>query len=347
MTMMAQEIAEQPEVLARTLEAALPQRAELRALGEGRRQVLMVARGTSDNAALYGRYLFEVHAGRGATSAAPSLITHYEVERDLSDTLVVSVSQSGETSEIVRTQAWASTHGARTIAITNGAGSTLAEDADIALVTPAGAEIAVPATKSYTAQLAAMAVVADALGDPSRSIEDLLRRVPDEVGRLIERRAGVDDAVGLLARAGATLVSGRGLAFGTALEVALKLEETCLRPVRGLSYADLRHGPIAVIQAGVAAVLVAAQDGPITHGMSALAEQLTTLGAHTLAIGGDAPLQAACEITIAGPDLPEVVAPLGLIVPAQLIVESLARELGLDPDAPRGLTKVSESDPGG
>lgn len=344
-TMMAQEISEQPDVLARTLDALMPLRSELRELGEGRRHVLLVARGSSDNASLYGRYLMEIHTGRGATSAAPSLVTHYEVDRDLGDTLVVSVSQSGETTEIVRTQAWAAERGARTIAITNAASSTLASDAHVALVTPAGTERAVPATKSYTSQLAAIAVVADALGIRAGTLEPPLRRVPDEVARLLEQRHGVDEAVAVLATAGSTLVSGRGLVFGTSLEVALKLEETCLRPVLGLSYADLRHGPIAVVDAGVAAVLVAAEDGPMTAGVTKLVGQLRELGARTIALGGDADLKAACELVVAGPDLPELVAPLALIVPAQLIVESLARTLGLSPDAPRGLAKVTESDP--
>lgn len=344
-TVMASEIAEQPEALRRTLTDLLPVRAELRQLAADRRHVLIVARGSSDNAGVYGRYLLEVHAGYGAALAAPSLATHYGVVRDLSDTLVVSVSQSGETTEIVATQAWAASHGARTVAVTNGADSALAAAADLALVTSAGPERAVPATKSYTAQLAAMAVIADALGDRAASFEEELRRVPDAVAELIARRAGVEEAVTALAASSTTLVSGRGIAYGSALEVALKLEETCLKPVRGLSYADLRHGPIAVVGEGVTSVLVAASDGPMLAGMTELATQLGGLGARTVGIGGDAGFQAACDVVVPGPGLGEQLAPLGLIVPAQLVVEGLARRLGLDPDAPRGLSKVTETNP--
>jgi len=346
-TTMAREIAEQPTALAATLAALLPLRDELRRLDAGRREVLFVARGTSDNASVYGRYLLEIHAGRGTALGAPSLSTHYRVRRDLSDTLVISISQSGETTEIVEAQEWLRGCGARTVAITNVDDSPLAASADLALITQAGDEQAVPATKTHTAQLAAIAVIADALGPVDDPLEPFLHRVPDEVARLLAERDGVDAAVAALEQTGTTLVSGRGLVFGTALEVALKLEETCLRPVRGLSYADLRHGPIAVVDEDVATVLVSAYDGPMVAGMTELAGDLNALGATTVGLGGDATFQEACKVAVAGPRLPERIAPLALVVPAQLIVELLARRAGLNPDAPRALSKVTETDPDG
>lgn len=348
-TAMAAEIAEQPEALARTLDALLPLREEIRRLAGERREVLFVARGTSDNAAVYGRYLVEIHAGRGAALAAPSLATHYRVHRDLSDTLVVSVSQSGETAEIVETQDWARAAGAATVAITNVAGSRLAQGADLALLTRAGPERAVPATKTHTTQLAAIAVVADALAgadDADASLEAELRRVPGEVQRLLDDAEGREAAVAALAGSPTTLVSGRGLTYGSALELALKLEETCLRPVRGLSYADLRHGPIAAVDTGVTAIVVAAPSGPMLPGLTALAGQLRDIGATTLGVGGDAGFRDACDAAVPGPELAEEVAPLALVPPGQAVVEGLARHLGLDPDAPRGLSKVTQTDPG-
>lgn len=345
-TIMAREIAEQPEALARTLDELRPLRPALRALADDRRVVLFVARGSSDNAAIYGRYLLEVHSGRAGGLAAPSVATHYHAELDLSKAVVVSVSQSGETQEIVETQAWAAEHGARTVAVTNDSDSALAAAADLALVTQAGKELAVPATKSYTAQLAAMAVLAGALAPKPDALDADLDRVPAEVERLIAERAGVDAAAEQLASTMETLVSGRGIVFGTALEAALKLEETCLRPVRGLSYADLRHGPIAVVDADHVALLVSAGDGPMVAGMTELAHDLRERGAAaTIGIGGDDGFAAAVDVAVAGPDLPETVAPLALVVPAQLTVEALARRLGLDPDAPRGLSKVTQTDP--
>lgn len=344
-TVMAREMAEQPLVAARTLEALLPLRADVARLADGRRRVLLVARGTSDNAAVYARYLLETHAGIAASLAAPSVATHYAARLDLSDTLVVSVSQSGETAEIVQTQEWARANGAATIGVSNDAGSALAIGADLALTTLAGPEVAVPATKSHVTQLVAMAVLGTALAPDVESLDADLARVPDAIAGLLDRRDGVDAAVDALAAASATVVSGRGLLMGTALETALKLEETCGRPVRGYSYADLRHGPIAVVEPGVAAVLVAAQDGPMREPVVELARDLARRGATTVGIGGDADLRRTVDVHVAGPDLPEAVAPLATVVASQLVVEQLARRLGRDPDQPEGLAKVTSTDP--
>ncbi len=341
---MRREIGEQGAAVAATLEEVRRQAGRARAAMSGRRRILFVARGSSDNAAIYGRYLVETQLGVPASLAAPSVATHYRARLDLSDTLVVSVSQSGRTEEIVEVQRWAAVHGAATVAISNDAESPLATEADVPLTTQAGTERAVPATKSYTSQLAALAGLAASL-DGGESLWPLLDRAAAEVSRLEEGEAGVADAVDLLAGSDETLVTGRGLVFGTALEVALKLEETCLRPVRGLSYADLRHGPIAVVGPGLTAVVVAAQDGPMLGPIAELARDLAGRGAKVLAVGGDAVLAAAGACHVPGPDLPEPVAPLALVVPGQLIVESLARRLGLDPDSPRGLSKVTTTDP--
>ncbi len=338
---MASEIAEQPAAARRTLEHLLPERERLRELFEGRRRVLLVARGSSDNAAIYGRYLLEVASGIPAALAAPSVATHYGARLDLDDTLVVSVSQSGSTAEIVETQEWARSCGAATVSVSNVAGSPLAAAADLALTTQAGPEVAVPATKTYLTQMLALAVVADALGRPSSLAEDL-GRVPEAVEGLLGQ--DVDDAAAALAGVDRVVVSGRGLLLGTALETALKMEETCLRPVRGYSYADLRHGPISVVGDGVLAVLVAAAHGPLAEPMVELADDLNARGARVLGLGGSPEFADRCDVHLAGPDLPETVEPVASIVPAQMMIERLALRLGLDPDNPRGLNKVTQTD---
>ena len=344
-TEMAREIAEQPTAVRATLDALLPLRARVREVAEGRRRVVFIARGSSDNAATYGRYLLETHAGVLASLGAPSVATHYGRSLDLSDVVAVSVSQSGATDEIVATQEWAARGGAATIAITNVADSPLAAAADLALVTPAGPERAVPATKTYVTQLVAMAALGTALAPDPLALDADLARVPGEIDRLLGPGAGVEQAVSALREASYAVVSGRGLMLGTALEAALKLEETCLRPVRGYSYADLRHGPISVVTEGMTAVLLAAQDGPLVEPMVALARDLTERGARVLGVGGEASFASSCAVHVTGPDLPETLAPLAAIVPVQLVVESLARTLGLDPDHPRGLAKVTATDP--
>lgn len=340
-TRMASEIAEQPAAARRTLEHLVPERDRLRDAFAGRRRVLLVARGSSDNAAIYGRYLLEVSAGVPAALAAPSVATHYRSRLDLSDSLVVSVSQSGATAEIVETQEWARVCGAATVAVTNVAGSPLAEAADVALVTQAGPEVAVPATKTYLTQLVALAVLADALGaQPSLAAD--LERVPDVVAALLG--ADVSAAAEALAGADRVVVSGRGLLLGTALETALKMEETCLRPVRGYSYADLRHGPISVVSEGLLAVLVASAGGPLAAPMADLVRDLQERGARVLGLGGTADFAGLCDLHLAGPDLPETVEPIASIVPSQMMIEQMARRLGLDPDNPRGLNKVTQTD---
>lgn len=342
-TKMRSEIAEQPTALRNTLDSLLPKAGEIKALGEQTRQLLFIARGTSDNAAVYGRYLVEAHAGRLAALAAPSIATTYKRRLDLDGVLAVAISQSGRTEEIVETLSWAKDCGARTVAVTNGGDrSPLAQAADVALCTVAGEEKAVPATKTYTTQLAALAVLAIGLG-ADVDVDDL-RRVPEAVEKLIAEPGDLDAVVeGLLDKPG-VVVSGRGLAFSTALETALKLKEACYLHAMGLSYADLLHGPIAVVDEDTPALLVASENSPTLQGTVALAERVVAAGAAAYTIGGGDALAQAGTAALNGPDLPEWVAPMGLIVPGQLLTEALARRLGVDPDAPRGLNKVTQTD---
>jgi glutamine---fructose-6-phosphate transaminase (isomerizing) len=342
-TWMAAEVREQPAALRRTVDALLPRVTEVAALAAGTRQVLFVARGSSDAAAHYGRYLCEVGAGRLAASASPSVATLYRRRLDLAGVLAVALSQSGRTGEIVETLAWARDCGARTVAITNDGGSPLAAAAELALVTAAGPERALPATKTYTTQLAALVVLALGLGaDPA--LGAALRRVPDAVDTALGTAAAAAELAARLSDVDGVVVSGRGFASSTAWELSLKIRETCAIDASGLSYADLLHGPIAVVGPGTAALLVAAADGPVLPGVLALAGRLRAAGAPVYGIGGGPALAAACTAALPGPDLPEALAPLALVVPGQLTVEALSRRLGLDPDAPGGLAKVTQTD---
>jgi glutamine---fructose-6-phosphate transaminase (isomerizing) len=341
---MRSEIGEQPEALRATIGSLAPAAEELEKLAARTRQVLFIARGSSDNAAVYGRYLVESHTGRLATLAAPSIATTYRRRIDLDGVLAVAISQSGRTEEIVETLEWARDCGARTVAVTNGHGSPLARAADVALVTEAGDELAVPATKTYTTQLAALAVLGMGLGadvDPAD-----LERVPDEIERLIEAteaHEALPRIVEELAEVQGVVVSARGLAFGTALELALKLKEACYLHAMGLSYADLLHGPIAVVDAATPAIVLGAEGSPVLAGTAGLAARVTGAGARAYGIGGGPALAGASSLALPGPALPEWTAPLGLIVPGQLMVERLARHLGINPDVPRGLNKVTQT----
>ena len=378
-TAMRTEIGQQPAALRATLDALLPSAAAAAGqLAASCRQVLFIARGTSDNAAVYGSYLLQAHAGMLATLGSPSIATEYRSRLDLSGVLAVALSQSGQTEEIVETLAWARDCGARTLAITNGAGSALAGVADLALVTLAGPEHAVPATKTFTTQLAALAVLAIGLGadlDPGQ-----LRGVPDEMEAMLatglddeldpivtelaggvrlgaERRSGAGGSGGsppgkqsggsppspAPAGVAGAVVSGRGMAYAAALELALKLKEACYLHAMGLSWADLLHGPIAVVDPETPAILLAADSGPALPGTIELARRVVAAGAQAYAIGGGPGLAAASSRAVPGLPLPEWLAPFGLIVPGQLLTEALSRRLGIDPDSPRGLSKITQT----
>lgn len=342
---MAAEIAEQPEAVARTLDRLLPLRAELTDLLDGVRRVGFCARGSSDNAAIYGRYLMEARCGRASGHVAPSIATHYRADVDLAGSVVVSISQSGRTEEIVAGQEWARRNGARTVAITNDADSPLAHSADIALVTQAGDEHAVPATKTYTTQLAAVAVLgaaADASGHSDWAAE--LARVPGAMQAVLDRRDAVAPLVAAWQDRPDVVVTSRGLCLGTALETALKVEETCLRAVRSYSYADLRHGPIAAVDASESIAVIAPADGPMVGPLTDLAGQVAERGAVVVGIGGDDAFAGAVAHHVPGPDLPEHLAPLGLVLPGQVACLQVARSMGLDPDTPEGLRKVTSTD---
>ena len=340
---MRAEIHEQPAAVAATLDQLLPLAGEIERLGAGLRQVLFIARGSSDNAAVYGQYLCSVRSGRLGVLASPSVATAYHASVDLSGVLAVAVSQSGRTDEIVATQDWARACGARTVAVTNAPGSPLASQADLALATRAGEELAVPATKTFTTQLAALAVLGLALGGDRAGLEEL-RAAPGALARALEAAELAEALAERLTFVQQVVVSARGYAYAVARELALKLEEACYVTALGLSYADLEHGPIAVVDADTPALLIAAaHDEAMLHGMTGLAARCGADGGRVYGIGGDAGFVAACDFALPEAPLPAWLSPLTLVVPGQLLVEALARAKGIDPDAPRGLRKVTQT----
>jgi glutamine---fructose-6-phosphate transaminase (isomerizing) len=342
-THMRAEIGQQPAAVAATLDALLPLAGEIERLGAGCRQVLFIARGSSDNAAVYGQYLCSVRAGRLATLASPSVATAYRAQVDLEGVLAVSISQSGRTEEIVATQDWARECGARTIAITNADASPLAERADLALVTRAGEELAVPATKTYTTQLAALAVLGLALAADRDGLEQL-RAAPIAIEQALGAAEAAEALADRLTYVQRLVVSARGYAYAIARELALKLEEACYVTALGLSYADLEHGPIAVVDAATPALLLAAErDTAMLGAMTELARRCRTEGAHVYGIGGDGAFAAVCDAALPDPGLAAELAPLTLVVPGQLLTEALARAKGIDPDRPRALRKVTQT----
>lgn len=340
-TAMASEMQEQPEVLARLRRRPLPGLVEPGRSG-AYVGILLIARGSSDHAAVYGRYVLELATRRPVVMAAPSLVTRYRVGTGYAGWLAVAVSQSGATPEIGDVLAAAAAGGAATLAITNEADSPLAQAAGATLWLGAGTEQAVPATKTVTAQMAAFALLAETLGDaPWRPTDwavaiEAVRDVLDDDGPVSHL---VDD----LAVAPRLLCLARGLSFAVALETALKLAETTGRPASGMSTADFLHGPIEAADPDTHALCFVAP-GPCEPDVREVVERLHARGSAVTSVapeGVDAPVGGVLHVP---PDVPEGLLPLVSVVRGQQIALALARALGRDPDHPPGLTKVTPTD---
>jgi glucosamine--fructose-6-phosphate aminotransferase (isomerizing) len=334
-TLMAVEMAEQParlrELIGRFDAIAERVRAAAPATLTG---ITLVARGSSDNAAIYGRYLLEAATGTPISLAAPSLHTLYDVEVDYTGQLVIAVSQSGATPEIVRTLEALQAAGGSGLAITNEPDSALARAAAETIELDVGVERAVPATKTVTGQLAAFAIIAAALGRAPFTDEQLLA-VPDSVQAVLDDPDPTAAAAQALAGASQLIVVARGYLFAAALETALKIKETCSLLADGYSAADLRHGPIAAVTRGLPVVALYAS-GPAHADVASLVDELRVRQASVLVVGDD----EGADVSLPAAT-PEPLAPIVAVVRGQQLAHELATVLGYDPDKPPGLTKVT------
>jgi len=332
---MEAEMAEQPGCLARLAERAGEISGQVRALvGGPLAGTVLVARGSSDHAAKCGAYFLEMATGRPVASTSPSLFTIYRSPTNFEGYLLVAVSQSGQTPEIVEVVAQARHAGARAIAITNDARSPLALAADMVVDLGAGRERAVPATKTVTAQILAFALVAQSLGDIGLSGRAKLD-LPGQVTGLLGDTGPVAELAEQLSAADRLVTVARGLLYGAACEVALKVEETTARLAAAFSAADLRHGPIAIAGHGLPVVALA-HPGLAGADVVDVVADLRARGADTHLVG---PLEGAQFGWPAS--APEVLAPVLAVVRGQQLALALSRRLGLDPDTPKGLTKVT------
>jgi len=349
---MRDEIREQPAALERTLRSGLRSGARLaKAVAAKRpRLIVLAARGTSDNAAQFGRYLLEIMTGIPVSLAAPSVITLYQTPLDLAGAMVVAISQSGESTDTNLVLERAKAQGALTVGITNEAGSTLAGLAEHVFLVKACKERSVAATKTYTGQVLMLYLVAQALG--ARIRVDDLRALPEwaEAALSLESAAGERaERYRFMERA---VVMGRGLNYSNAQEFALKLMETCYVVTEGFSSADFLHGPIAMVEPSLP-LFFFAPCGSTWPGTEDVLSRLGQLKAETLLIT-DAGNKAAAAYPRAmvipvrlgrkrGPGPEELFTPIPYIIPAQLFAAALAQEKGLDPDRPRTLSKITRT----
>ncbi len=352
MSQMLAEIRQQPEALERTLRAGIRpiERFRRRLERQRPRQVLLAARGTSDNAAQFGRYLLEITTGIPTALAAPSIFSLYRAQVDLKDVLVVGISQSGESTDTNLVLERAREQGAVTVGITNEARSSMARLAQHVFLVRAGKERSVAATKTYTGQLLILYLLAHALGAAIR-LEDL-RRLPEWTRDALDLESEIAACAARYRFMHETVVIGRGLNYANAFEFSLKLMETCYVVAERFSAADLLHGPIAMVEFAFPLFLFA-PGGVTWPSIRQVLEKLRQLKAETLVFtdlgNAEALPYATRSVVVPGrlsrlrtvPE--ELYTPIPYIVPAQLLAASLAREKGLDPDRPRALSKVTRT----
>lgn len=352
MSKMLAEIREQPTALERTLKAELRGIERLRARFEKTppRLVVLAARGTSDNAAQFGRYLIEITTGIPVSLAAPSVTTLYQSKLRMEGALLAAVSQSGESTDTNVVLEQARQAGAFTVGITNEAESTLARIADHAVLVRAGREKSVAATKTYTGQLLSFYLLAYALG--AKIQLDDLRRLPELAASALTLEKEMAARAERYKYARHAVVIGRGLNYSNAFEWALKMMETCYIIAERFSQADILHGPIAMVEPSFPA-FVLAPPGPTWPVMNEMIAKLAALHAETMVLtdksNAEAPKTAlriparlALKPAKGAAALPEdLLTPIPYIIPAQIFAASLSAVKGLDPDQPRGLSKVT------
>jgi glutamine---fructose-6-phosphate transaminase (isomerizing) len=343
MSLMLQEIAEQPAALERTI---AEERAKIAKLGNLLKTrdihlIVLVARGSSDNAALFGRYLLEITTGIPVSLSAPSVHTIYNEKLRLDHALVVGVSQSGEGEDINRVLENARQSGAYTIGITNEPGSSMTRLVDETLLTHGGRERSVAATKTFTGQMLLFYMLAAELAQNHAPFS--YEAIPQFVASALEQKPAIVELVQRYVFMENCVVVGRGLAYANAYELALKLMETCYVVAERFSSADFLHGPLAMVERHFPVILFA-PPGVMLPGVKSLIERLRELHADTLAITSDVDAAGMCTRAIVmSKELDEFLAPIPYIVPGQLFAALLAEAKGLNPDAPRSLSKVTRT----
>jgi glutamine---fructose-6-phosphate transaminase (isomerizing) len=336
------EIFQQPDVVARILERDEVFDRIGRAIRDvSPEHVVIAARGTSDHAAIYAQYLMGVRLRIPVALAAPSIVSLYGAEPRFPRTLVIGISQSGASPDVVSVVDAARRQGAPTIAITNEPGSPLAGAAAHVIDLGAGPERAVAATKTYTAELVSIARLVAAMLDEE---DEGLRGLPDTLSRALDAETDARAAAAGHADMRSCTVLGRGFEYATTREWALKLKELARVVADPYSAADFRHGPLALVEPGFT-VLAVATSGAVADDLVALLRQMRDdLGADLVVLSDRSEVRALGRFGIGLPGgLPDHLAPVASIVPAQLFAYHLTLARGLDPDAPRHIAKVTRT----
>jgi glucosamine--fructose-6-phosphate aminotransferase (isomerizing) len=333
------EIREQPEVIARTTSVNAGPAERVAGLATGCTHAVIAARGTSDNAGRYAQYVWGTRNGLSVGLTTPSLFSVYDRPPRLDGALVVGISQSGESPDIVSVLEEGREQGRPTVAITNEPDSPLADVADVVIDLHAGEERAVAATKTYTAQLTVVALISEAMAGEAGTLDVL----PSLVEHALAQEVRAAEAAAAHAGIEVCAVLGRGFNQATAFEWALKLQELTQVVAQPFSTADFLHGPIAVLEPGYPVLAIAAR-GPAIDDVIDVLDRCRQAGASLVVIGNDQRLAhmapGALELDT-GVD--EWLSPIPAVVLGQLFAYHLTVAKGLDPEQPRGLHKVTRT----
>jgi glucosamine--fructose-6-phosphate aminotransferase (isomerizing) len=342
-TLFEAEIREQPAALGRLVASGrdAAEAAAERIRGRSVRFAVLAARGSSDNAARYGQYVLGIRNRLVAALATPSLFTQYQAAPSLADSLVIGISQSGQSPDIVEVLSAGRRQGAVTLAITNAPDSPLAAAADAVFPLLAGAERAVAATKTYTAQVAALAMLSAALAQDQQAWDELLG-LPELLARVIDRNARAVGLAEAFRHHERLVVVGRGYNLSTTLEITLKVKETSGVMADGYSSADFLHGPKAILDRALPVLAVA--PGRVFEDLDEVVALSRGAGAPLIAISDREDVLGAAQVPLPlPPGTPDWLSPVLAVVPGQLWALGLSLARGTNPDAPPGLAKVTHT----
>lgn len=343
-THLYREIHEQPQVLERLLRNECNLTRDIAAQIRTRdiNHVVIAARGTSDNAARYANYVLGARNRIVVSLATPSLFSIYHQPPNLEHTLVLGISQSGKSPDIVSVIAEGRRQNALTVAITNFTDSALAQEADHVINLHAGVEQSVAATKTYTCELATIALLSCCLAEDDQAMSEL-QAVPELVAATLKTEESIGHLTERYRYMEQCVVIGRGFNYATAFELALKLKELSYTMVEAYSSADFLHGPFALVDQGFPVILIA-PSGQMQAEMAQFAQQLLKRRAELLIISDSQAMLARAKTPLHLPAVaPEWLSPLITIISGQLFAMHLSHTRGYNVDQPRGLHKVTET----
>ncbi len=340
-TILFKEISDQPNKLQKLIDSESKNiKAVAHSVSGHFRSIIIAARGSSDNAARYAQYLFGIRNGLQVALATPSLLTIYNATPSWKDTLVMGISQSGQSPDICAVVQEAKTQGISSIALTNDALSPLAKLADHVILLNAGEEKSIAATKTYTTSLCALALFSSYLNTDT-FFEQAINSTPVILQDTIKRTiSNIDDIIRYRDMEHCSVI-GRGYNYSSAFEIALKIKELTGIISEPFSSADFRHGPIATVHEN-SPVIVIASNGKTEEDLGLLLEELDHKKAEMITITNNDRIKKHSTISFSfSSSIPELLSPLAAVIPGQLIALKLAIEKGLDPDHPFGLEKVT------